>query len=123
MILPRLTGGTQGELWRLQVLCRGLVHGVYARCSSEIAGQELQLQGARGKAVTPKGGSPEDAGQMQVKLDHGMRKLQLNNGRGALKQRDWGLIEAVPAVPGELFRLLAADSSGLARAIHSIMAL
>ena len=38
------------------------------------AGQELQLQGARGKAVT-QGRSPEDAGQMQVKLDHDMRKL------------------------------------------------
>ena len=74
MILLRLTGGTQGELWRLQVLRRGLVHGVYARCGSEIAGQELQLQGARGKAVMQRG-SPEDAGQMQVKLDHDMRKL------------------------------------------------
>jgi len=57
---------------------------------------------------------------MQAKLDHDMRKLQLNNGRGALKQRDWELTEGVPAVPGIAFSLLAADSSGLARAIHSI---
>jgi hypothetical protein len=40
---------------------------------------------------------------MQVKLDHDMRKLQLHNSRGALKQRDWELIEGVPAVPGDRF--------------------
>lgn len=64
---------------------------------------------------------------MQVKLDHDVCKKQLNNGRGALKQRDWELIEGVPTVPGdrnsEAFSTLAADSSGLAHAIHSIMAL
>ena len=61
---------------------------------------------------------------MQVKLDHDMRKLQLNNSRRALKQRDLELIRGrASRARGSLFRLLAADSSGLARAIHSIMAL
>jgi len=40
---------------------------VFMRDAAQIAGQELQLQGARGKAVTPKGVDVEEILKVQVR--------------------------------------------------------